>query len=94
MSFSTQSVGLIAGSLTTISFVPQVVRIWQRKHAEDISTSMFIIFIIGVALWLWYGFRLGAWPVIIANTITLGLASLILVLKFHFRRNLKHHHKN
>ncbi len=90
MSLSTQYVGLLAGSLTTISFVPQVIRIWQRKHAEDISTSMFIIFITGVALWLWYGFRLAAWPVIIANAITLALASLILVLKFHYRRSKRH----
>lgn len=80
-------VGLAAGSLTTISFVPQVVQIWRTKHADDISTSMFVIFMTGVALWLLYGIYLDALPVIIANAITLLLAATILILKFHFHRN-------
>lgn len=78
-------IGIIAGALTTIAFVPQVVRIWRTEQANDISTSMFVIFIIGVALWLWYGIQLHAWPIIIANTITLSLAILILILKFYFQ---------
>ncbi len=79
-------IGTVAGTLTTVSFIPQVVRIWRRRHADDISTSMFVIFITGVALWLFYGISLGAWPVIIANSVTLVLASAVLVLKFHFHR--------
>jgi MtN3 and saliva related transmembrane protein len=77
-------IGTLAGTLTTVAFVPQVVRIWRTQHADDISTSMFVIFITGIMLWLWYGIRLNAWPIIIANSITLSLASIILVLKFHF----------
>lgn len=79
-------VGLAAGSLTTISFVPQVVQIWRTKHADDISTSMFVIFMAGVGLWLLYGFYLDALPVIIANAITLLLAATVLILKFHYHR--------
>lgn len=79
-------VGLAAGSLTTISFVPQVVQIWRTKHADDISTSMFVIFMAGVGLWLLYGIYLNALPVIIANSITLLLAATVLILKFHFHR--------
>lgn len=78
--------GLIAGSLTTISFIPQVVRIWRTKKGDDISTSMFVIFIAGVTLWLCYGILLEAWPVIAANAITLVLAMVILVLKFRYRK--------
>lgn len=78
-------VGLAAGSLTTISFVPQVIQIWRTKHADDISTSMFVIFIAGVSLWLIYGIYLDALPVIIANAVTLILAAIILILKFYFR---------
>lgn len=81
--------GLAAGTLTTVAFVPQVVRIWQRKHADDISTSMFVIFIAGVALWLCYGVTLNAWPVIAANAITLVLAMTILLLKYHYRRSAR-----
>lgn len=80
-------VGLAAGTLTTISFVPQVLKIWQSKHADDISASMFIIFIIGVALWLLYGINIQALPVIIANAVTLLLASTILVLKVYFHKS-------
>lgn len=78
-------IGTLAGTLTTLAFIPQVVRIWRTRHAEDISTSMFVIFIIGVGLWLFYGLRLHARPIIIANTITLALSLTILVLKFYFR---------
>lgn len=78
--------GLAAGTLTTISFIPQVVRIWRTKHAEDISTSMFVIFIVGIALWLAYGLYLNAMPVIIANAVTLVLASIILILKFRYQK--------
>lgn len=78
--------GLAAGTLTTISFIPQVVRIWRTKHADDISTSMFVIFIIGIALWLTYGLYLNAMPVIIANAVTLVLASIILILKFRYQK--------
>ena len=79
-------IGLAAGSLTTISFVPQVVQIWRTKHADDISTSMFVIFMVGVALWLLYGIYINALPVIIANSVTLVLAATILLLKFHFHK--------
>ena len=78
--------GLAAGTLTTVSFVPQVVRIWRTKHADDISTSMFVIFIVGIALWLAYGLYLNAMPVIIANAVTLVLASIILILKFRYQK--------
>ncbi|MHB1677453.1 MAG: SemiSWEET family sugar transporter [Sulfuriferula sp.] len=82
--------GLLAGSLTTIAFVPQVVRIWRTKHADDISTSMFVIFITGVALWLCYGISLKAWPVIAANAATLILAIIILILKYRYRKSARH----
>lgn len=78
--------GLAAGTLTTVSFIPQVVRIWRTKHADDISTSMFVIFIVGIALWLAYGLYLDAMPVIIANAVTLVLASIILILKFRYQK--------
>lgn len=79
--------GLAAGGLTTLSFVPQVLKIWRSKSGEDISAGMFLLFSLGVSLWLAYGLALGAKPVVIANTVTLGLALVILVLKFRYRRN-------
>jgi MtN3 and saliva related transmembrane protein len=86
------AVGLVAGTLTTISFVPQVIRIVRLRHADDLSWWMFSIFSIGSALWLTYGIRLAALPVILANAVTLGLALLIMVLKWHYDRARKSPH--
>lgn len=82
---STEILGLVAGLLTTIAFVPQVIKIWRSKHAHDISLIMFSLFSCGVALWILYGFIIGSLPVILANSVTLILALTILVLKLRFR---------
>jgi MtN3 and saliva related transmembrane protein len=77
-------VGGVAASLTTCSFIPQVWKVWRTKHTKDISLLMYTLFTFGVALWLIYGILLGAWPIIIANSITLLLAGTVLVLKLRF----------
>ena len=82
---SANTLGLLAGTLTTVAFVPQVVKIWKTKHATDISLGMFAIFSIGVLLWLFYGIDIGAMPVIVANAITLGLSLTILFFKIKFK---------
>jgi MtN3 and saliva related transmembrane protein len=76
--------GLLAGTFTTISFLPQVIKIWRSKSAKDISLAMFSIFSIGVLLWLVYGLFINSLPVILANAVTLVLASTILVFKFKY----------
>jgi MtN3 and saliva related transmembrane protein len=77
-------IGAIAATLTTCSFLPQVWRVWQTRHTKDISLAMYALFTVGVALWLAYGILLGAWPIVIANGITLLLAGTVLVLKLRF----------
>ena len=77
-------IGGFAAALTTCSFIPQVWRVWQTRHTKDISLLMYTLFTVGVALWLIYGILLGAWPIIIANGITLLLAGTVLVLKLRF----------
>ena len=81
----TEQLGLVAGALTTIAFVPQVLKIWKSKQANDISLVTFAIFSSGVVLWLIYGLRIASWPIILANSVTLVLTLLILILKWHFR---------
>lgn len=73
--------GFVAGFLTTLAFLPQVIKVIKTKKTEDISLGMYIIFSLGVALWLVYGIMLLSLPIIIANTLTLALASIILVMK-------------
>ena len=82
---STEILGLVAGLFTTIAFVPQVIKTWKSKHANDISLAMFSIFSSGVALWIVYGVMIGSLPVILAKVVTLALALTILALKLRFR---------
>jgi len=82
---SIDALGLAAGTLTTIAFVPQVLKIWISKSAEDVSTLMFAVFSLGVLLWLAYGLALGAMPIVIANVVTLVLSILVMALKHRYR---------
>lgn len=77
-------VGSAAATLTTVSFIPQAWKVWHTRHTADISLGMYALFTLGVALWLVYGILLTAWPIIIANAITLLLASAVLVMKLKF----------
>lgn len=73
--------GFIGAFLTTLSFVPQAWLVLRTGKTEGISWAMYALFTIGVAAWLVYGVLENALPIILANTITLGLASLILAMK-------------
>ena len=77
--------GVSAGIMTTISFLPQVIKTWKEKHARDISLSMYIVFILGVLLWLFYGIVKADFPIIAANLVTLILAGSILVMKIKYK---------
>lgn len=77
-------IGAIAATLTTCAFLPQVWRVWKTRHTRDISLLMYALFTLGVALWLAYGILLGAWPIIIANGVTLILAGTVLAMKLRF----------
>jgi MtN3 and saliva related transmembrane protein len=79
-------IGSAAAFCTTISFLPQLFRVWQRKSARDISLSMFLLFSFGVACWLVYGIGIGSTPITAANAVTLVLALAILVLKLRYDR--------
>lgn len=79
--------GLVAGTLTTISFVPQVLHIWKSRSGRDVSYSMFFLFSLGVLLWFLYGLAEGELPLILANGVTLVLALTVIFLKFWFERN-------
>lgn len=80
----TSLLGFIAGILTTISFVPQVLHAWRSKRCDDLSWGMLLTFSGGVVLWLVYGIRLWAMPVIVANAVTLALLVTIIVLKVRY----------
>jgi len=83
--FLTEIFGYCAAVLTTVSFVPQAWHTFKTRDVRGISLGMYSVFTFGVACWLIYGLLLGAWPVVIANVITLALAGGILVMKLRFR---------
>jgi MtN3 and saliva related transmembrane protein len=78
-------VGFIAGTLTTVAYVPQVVRSWRLKETRDISLSMLVLYAIGVFLWLVYGCWTNSLPIIVANGISEILILILLGIKLHYR---------
>ena len=77
----TDTLGYLAAVLTTSAFVPQAWLTFRTRDVSGISLAMYSAFTLGIVLWLVYGWMLGAWPVIIANAITLALAAGILTMK-------------
>lgn len=81
----TNTLGLIAGCLTTAAFFPQVLKIWRSRSATDFALGIFVLFSTGVLLWIVYGFSIGSLPVVLANSITLVLSLAIVVFKIRFK---------
>ena len=77
---------MAAAFFTTASFLLQAWLSFKTRDVSGVSLSMYSLFTVGVALWLAYGLLLGSWPMVIANTITLGLAVMILCLKLLYNR--------
>lgn len=77
-------IGYLAASLTTASFVPQAWLTFKTKDVRGISLGMYSVFTVGIAMWLLYGLLIAAWPVVIANTITLALAAAILGMRLRY----------
>jgi MtN3 and saliva related transmembrane protein len=86
MLISTDWLGYLAAALTTLSFVPQAWLTLRTRDVHGISAGMYSVFTVGVAMWLAYGWRLGEWPIIIANAVTLVLSATILATKLVVER--------
>jgi MtN3 and saliva related transmembrane protein len=71
----------MAGTCTTLSFLPQLIKTWKTKSTHDISIGMYVTLSIGLLLWVFYGVYIYSLPIIITNVVTLILAFTVLVLK-------------
>jgi MtN3 and saliva related transmembrane protein len=80
------ALGLAAAFLTSVAFVPQVVRNFRRKHVDDLSFSTFGCFTAGVLLWLVYGLMIDSLPIIAANVFTLAVNALNLWQMWAYRK--------
>ncbi len=77
--------GMVAGVMTTVSFLPQLFKVWRSKSASDLSFVMLFILNTGMLLWLIYGFLINDIAVIITHSVSLVLASMILVFKVKYQ---------
>jgi MtN3 and saliva related transmembrane protein len=89
VTFTAEWLGYVAAVLTTVAFVPQAWHTFQTRDVTGISLGMYSVFTVGVLLWLIYGILLGAWPLILANAVTLALASCILLMKLVLGRRTR-----
>lgn len=83
--FTPTWIGIAAALLTTAAFAPQAFKVWRTRSTRDVSLAMFLLMVTGIVLWLVYGLLIGDLPLIVANAVTLVLASAILVAKIRFR---------
>ena len=74
-------IGYTAAILTTISFLPQVIKTVKTKNTDGISLTMYLLFVVGIALWLVYGILIENLVIILANSLTLLLSSIVLSYK-------------
>ncbi len=82
-----EAFGFSAAFLTTVAFLPQLIKTWRTKTADDISILMLITFLLGVSFWIVYAIQINSLPVLIANIITFIFNFSILVLKISYRKN-------
>jgi MtN3 and saliva related transmembrane protein len=81
-----ESLGLVAGALTTCSLIPQIIRVFKLKSAREISILFTTLILLGLLLWLAYGILLGLLPVIVWNAIGAALAATLLYAKLRYGR--------
>jgi len=77
--------GMIAGTLTTLAFLPQVIKTWKLKETKDISLWTYLILSIGLFFWMTYGIMLKDFPLIAANSISFFLSCIILFFKIKYK---------
>lgn len=84
MTFETEAVGFAAGTLTTLCWAPQAIKVLRNRDGKSISLITQITFVIGCALWLTYGILLGSASIILFNAVTIALNVVIILLKLHY----------
>jgi MtN3 and saliva related transmembrane protein len=76
--------GLVAGTITSITFLPQVIQIWKTRSAKDLSLGMLALLILGVSMWLVYGILVKDAAIIYTNSMVLTMSFIMLYFKFRF----------
>lgn len=77
--------GYAAGAITSLTFLPQVIKTWREKSAKDVSLLMFIIAAVNEVMWIAYGALLDNWVIILTNAIVLAMSLTMIYLKFRYK---------
>lgn len=86
-------IGLLAGLLTSVAAIPQVIKTWRSRHARDLSIWQPLLLSFGIGLWLLYGIQIGDLPLILANITPLVCNLLLTGMKISFRNNDNNHNR-
>jgi MtN3 and saliva related transmembrane protein len=81
-----QILGLAAGTITSITFLPQVIHIWKTKSAKDLSLQMLLLLVLGVTMWLAYGILIKDAAIIYTNSMVLIMSLILVYFKFKFNK--------
>jgi len=82
--FVIKLIGFAAATCTTVAYAPQAIKVWKTRSTGDISLGMFLVMVLGLALWLVYGLLSGDGPLVAANAVTMVLAGGILFMKLKY----------
>ena len=85
MNMNVEVIGVLAALCTTIAYAPQAYKIFKEKSAKEVSLSMYLILLLGLILWLTYGFLIDSFAIKLANTITMVLALSIIYFKLRYK---------
>ncbi len=85
MNINVEVIGVLAALCTTIAYAPQAYKIFKEKSAKEVSLSMYLILLLGLILWLTYGFLIDSFAIKLANTITMVLALSIIYFKLRYK---------
>ena len=85
--------GLTAGTISSIAFLPQVIHVWKTRSAKDLSLNMLGLLVLSVSMWLVYGILVGDVAIIYTNSMVLAMCLILLFFKFKFKQ-MKNEHTN
>ena len=83
---NTDVLGYTAGAITTLTFLPQVIKNWKEKSARDVSLLMFIIAVVNEILWIAYGFMRNDMVIVLTNAVMVTMAMTMIYLKFRYNK--------
>ena len=78
--------GLVAGGITSVAMLPQLIKVWKEKNVQDLSLMMILVLVTGLSLWVWYGILKEELPIILSNAFAVIVNIALLISYFKFRK--------